>query len=100
MDPSLWNHVIAHPGVDLAAGVSPLEAFLLGVAASGVVVAGAACSGGAPRAGSGAAGRRALVTGWVDLFRLVGAVARVGLLLMVGLLLLGRVLFWPAGRRW
>ena len=44
--------------------------------------------------------RPAVVSGWGDLFRLVASVARGVLWLIAVLLLLGRIVFWPSGRRW
>ena len=44
--------------------------------------------------------RSAVVSGWGDLLRLVASVARGVLWLIAVLLLLGRIVFWPSGRRW
>jgi uncharacterized RDD family membrane protein YckC len=55
------------------------------------------------RSGSTLGARRrpiGVVSGWGDLVRLVGSVIRGGLWLIGVLLLLGRIVFWPAGRRW
>jgi hypothetical protein len=53
-----------------------------------------------PRALRRGARQGALITGWGDLFRLIGALARGAVYLVIGFLLVARVLFWPAGRRW
>jgi hypothetical protein len=100
MDPSLWRHATVQQNVNRAASMSPLEVFVLGMAVGVLIVIMAACFHKSESRGSGTGGRRAFVTGWADLFLLVGAVARGALLLVVALLLLGRVLFWPTGRRW
>jgi membrane protein implicated in regulation of membrane protease activity len=45
-------------------------------------------------------GRRPLLTGGSDLLGLIGAVVRGAFYLAFSFLLLGRLLFWPRGRRW
>jgi hypothetical protein len=71
-----------------------------GIAVGAVIVGVAACCPRSQARGRSTGRRRPLVTRWIDRFRLVGGVARATLLLVAGLLLLGRVLCWPAGRRW
>lgn len=100
MEPSLWQHqtvdTIADPlGPDLT-----VQAFASGVMA-GIVVVVAILLWRQPRSRMAARRRRAaIVTGWGDLFRLVATVVRGVLWLIAVLLLLGRIVFWPAGRRW
>lgn len=100
MEPSLWEHqtvdAIAHP----PRPDSTVQAFASGVLA-GIVVAVAILLWRRSRPRALITPRRAaIISGWGDLFRLVAGIAR-GILWMIAvLLLLGRIVFWPAGRRW
>ena len=100
MEPSLWQHQTLEPISGPIARDATVQTFASGVLV-GIVLAASVLlwrrSGLGPTAGR----RRApILTGWGDLFRLFGGIVRGGLWLVAALLLLGRVLFWPAGRRW
>ena len=100
MDPSLWQHQTVAPTVNPMARDPMLNAFASGVLVGIVLVATVILW---RRSGSTLGARRrpiGVVSGWGDLVRLVGSVIRGGLWLIGVLLLLGRIVFWPAGRRW
>ena len=100
MEPSLWQHQTVEPTVNPMARNPTVNAFASGVLV-GIVLVVTVILWHRPRSTLGARRRRTVVvSGWGDLFRLVGSVARGGLWLIAVLLLLGRIVFWPAGRRW
>src|SRR5690554_3272128 len=100
MEPSLLRHQTIEPINGPAPRDMTTQVFASGVLTGIVVVATMLLwhrSGSMP----GARRRRpAVVSGWGDLFRLVASVARGVLWLIAVLLLLGRIVFWPTGRRW
>ena len=99
MQQSPWQHETLER-VALAPPDPAMQAFVSGIAVGVVVVlAMLLIRRPGPRWRSNA-GRAAVVSGWGDLFRLLALVVRGALLLVLGLLLLGRVLLWPSGRRW
>lgn len=100
MVPSLWQHQTVEPAIVPVVHDMTAQAFASGVLVGIVVVATVLLW--RPWRSRGRATRRrtAGVRGWGDLFRLVAGVARGVLWLMAGLLLLARVVCWPAGRRW
>ena len=100
MEPSLWQHQTIEPIASSVARDTTAQAFVSGVLVG--LVLGATVllwrrSG--PRRVPGRR-RAAVVSGWGELFRFVGGCARGILWLIAVLLLLGRIVFWPAGRRW
>lgn len=97
MEPLLWQHQTTDPIVAPLGPNPTVQAFTSGVLVGVVVFATILLwhpARPAPR------GRAAAVSGWGDLFRLVRGILRGVLWLIGGLLLLARVVFWPAGRRW
>jgi len=100
MEPSLWQHQTTDP-IAVSVGPDPtVQAFASGLLAGAVIVATILLwhrTRAKPRA---IGGRTLAVSGWGDLFRLVGGILRGVLRLIAGLLLLARVVLWPAGRRW
>lgn len=100
MEPSLWQHQTVEPIAVPVPRNMAVQTFASGILAGIIVVATVLLwRRSQPRLRTRPR-PRALVSGWSDLFRLVAGVARGALLLIVGLFVLGRVLFWPAGRRW
>ena len=100
MEPLLWQHQTIEPVTGPAPRDSSAQVFASGVLVGIVMVATVLLW---LRSGSmrGTGRRRpAVVSGWDDLFRLVASVARGVLWLIAVLLLLGRIVFWPSGRRW
>jgi hypothetical protein len=100
MDPALWQHQIVRPTIVPVTSEMAFQTFASGVLFGIVLVAAVLLLRRGSRRPGPARRRRPLVTGWSDLFRLLGSLVRGALFLVFGLLLLGRVLFWPAGRRW
>lgn len=100
METSLWTHQTLESAGPPAAHDTTVPAFTSGLLV-GVIIVATVLLWRRPRWRRGTIRSGApIVTGWSDLFRLVGAIVRGGLWLIAALLLLGRVLFWPAGRRW
>ena len=100
MEPSLWQHQTIEPITGPAPRDTTAQAFASGVLV-GIVMIATVLLWHRCRSMPGARRRRsAIVSGWGDLLRLVASVARGVLWLIVVLLLLGRIVFWPAGRRW
>ena len=100
MEPSLWQHQTTDPIVAPLGPNPTVQAFTSGVLVGVVVVATILLWHRARTTPKATRGRAAAVSGWGDLFRLVGGILR-GVLWLIGvLLLLARVVFWPAGRRW
>jgi hypothetical protein len=99
MEPSIWQHQSVQPSDLPVAHTGAVNAFVSGLLIGGVVV-GVILLRLRRRPVPRITNRRVHTSGWVDLFRLLAALARGALWLVVALLLVGRVLFWPAGRRW
>jgi Zn-dependent protease with chaperone function len=99
MDPSLWQHQTVQTSPVPVPRDMAVQTFVSGVLL-GIVLVATVLLWRRGRRGPSSATRRPLLTGWGALFSLLGAVARGALLLVFGFVLLGRVLFWPAGRRW
>ena len=100
MEPSLWQHQTIEPITVPNASETTVQAFASGVLV-GIVVVVTVLLWLRSRPRLAARRRRtAIVSGWGDLFRLLAGVARGVLWLIVVVLLLGRIVFWPAGRRW
>ena len=99
MDPRLWQHQTADPSPILPPPSGPLRSLGSTILAGIVLVAFIAH---ARREFRNAArtGRRLRLTGWSDLPVFFGVLARAVILLPLSFLLIGRVLFWPRGRRW
>ena len=100
MEPSLWQHQTIEPIASPVARDTTAQAFASGVLV-GIVIgitvllwrrSGSRLGAGRPRA--------AVASGWGELFRFVAGCARGILWLIAVLLLLDRIVFWPAGRRW
>src|SRR5690606_38090241 len=100
MKPSLWQHQTADPIVAPLGPDPTVQAFTSGVLVGVVVVATILLWHRARTTPTVTRGRATAVSGWGDSFRLVGGILRGVLWLIGGLLLLARVVFWPAGRRW
>lgn len=99
MQQSPWHHqTIERVGLTLPDPT--VHVFVSGVAVGVVIVLGILLLRRSARPGRPAGGRAAVASGWADVFRLVAFVVRGMLLLTLGLLLLGRLLLWPSGRRW
>lgn len=100
METLLWAHQTLESAGPPAAHDTTVQTFTCGLLV-GVIIVATVLLWRRPRSRRGTIRSGApIVTGWGDLFRLVGAIVRGGLWLIAALLLLGRVLFWPAGRRW
>ena len=100
MEPSLWQHQTLEPVTDAGPRDTTAQAFASGVLV-GIVMVATVLLWHRSRSMPGPRRRRsAVVSGWGDLFRLVASVARGVLWLIAVLLLLGRIVFWPSGRRW
>ncbi|MET0399122.1 MAG: hypothetical protein ABW277_20175 [Longimicrobiaceae bacterium] len=99
MDPRLWQHQTPDPGFPVPPPVSPWQSWLSILLVALVLVAFALYAHRQFRAPS-AGGRRPILTGGGDLLGLIGAVVRGVFYLAFSFLLLGRLLFWPRGRRW
>lgn len=100
MENSPWQHQTIEPSNVAVARDMTAQAFASGVLV-GIVLAATVLLWRRPQSRRGTIRRRAhAVSGWGDLFRFVGAIVRGGLWMVAALLLLGRVFFWPAGRRW
>ena len=99
MEPSLWQHQTIEP-ITGPAPRDTVQVFASGVLV-GIVMVATVLMWHRSRSMRGVRRRRsAVVSGWGDLFRLVASVARGVLWLIAVLLLLGRIVFWPSGRRW
>ncbi len=100
MQSSLWQHQTLEPISTPVARDMTVQTFASGILV-GIVLAATVLLWRRPPFKPTVRRRRApILTGWGDLFRLFGGIVRGGLWLVAALLLLGRVLFWPAGRRW
>jgi len=99
MQQSPWQHQ-AGEGVALAPPDPALQPFVSGVAVGVVVVVAMLLIRRPGPRWRPNSGRSAVLSGWGDLFRFLALVVRGALLLALGILLLGRVLLWPSGRRW
>ena len=100
MEPSLWQHQTIEPITGPAPRDMTAQVFASGVLV-GIVIVATVLLWHRSRSMPGPRRRRsAVVSGWGDLFRLVASVARGVLWLIAVLLLLGRIVFWPSGRRW
>jgi hypothetical protein len=100
MEPSLWQHQSVEP---LSAPIPrnpEHQAFASGVLFGIVLVATVFLWRRGLRGPRPPRRPRPLVTGWRELFRFLGSLVRGAVFLIFGLLLLGRILLWPAGRRW
>lgn len=100
MEPSLWQHqntdsIVASVGPD-----PTVQAFASGLLAGAVIVATILLWHRARAKPIATGGRMIAVSGWGELFRLIGGILRGVLWLIAVLLLLARVVLWPAGRRW
>ena len=100
MEPSLWEHHATDPITSPVVRDMTVQAFASGVLV-GIVVVAAVLMWHRSRSRLRPLRRgMRVVSGWGDLFRLGTSVAR-GVLWLLGLLLLlGRIVFWPMGRRW
>lgn len=99
MDPALWQHHTVQPSPVPVARDMALQTVVSGVLL-GIILVATTLMWLRARRGPRPAQQRPLLTGWGALFSLLGSIARAALLLVFGLLLLGRILLWPAGRRW
>ena len=100
METSLWQHQTVEPIAGPVARDVAVQAFTSGVLV-GIVVVATVLLWRRSRSRLGAGRRRTVVvSSWGDLFRLIASGARGVLWLIAMLLLLGRIVFWPAGRRW
>lgn len=99
MDPRLWQHQPTDAGLPVPPPVSPLQG-VVSIALVVLVVMAFALYARRQLRAPDAHGRRPLITGVRDLLGLVGTILRGTVYLSFSFLLLGRILFWPRGRRW
>ena len=100
MEPSLWQHQTIEMMTGPVTRDMTVQAFASGVLV-GIVIVTTMHLWRRSRSMPVARRRRpAVVSGWGDLFGLVAGISRGVVWLIAVLFLLGRMVFWPAGRRW
>jgi hypothetical protein len=100
MEPSLWQHQTIEPITGPAPRDMAAQVFACGVLVGIVIVTTVLLWRRSRLAPSAPRRRSHVVRGWGDLLRLIASVAHGVLWLVAVLLLLGRLVFFPAGRRW
>ena len=99
MDPRLWQHQPMDAGLPVPPPVSPWQG-VVSIALVVLVVMAFTLYARRQLRAPYPHGRRPLLTGGRDLLGLIGAVVRGAFYLAFSFLLLGRLFFWPRGRRW